>query len=232
MSEAELHGGTVVDATEKKPSVSFLPERFVRRETEALARRLETKEEADKYNDGDSIGPNVGDWVVTDDRGHTSIIPDEEFRYFYEENEAHGGPGKINILLPGMNALGCRAVIFGLDPKLDLDRELNEWFERPEHFGLAIADMKPLPDGRTLVFVTRPLTEREIKERAEVAEETRAIINKKHEQALEQQALAIANANRADEERKAKEAEELARLRKLAPIAERHIANCKGGKNG
>jgi hypothetical protein len=90
--------------------------------------------------------------------------------------------------------------------------------------------MKPLPDGRTLTFVTRPLTEREIKERSEVAEETRAIINKKHEQALEQQALAIANANKADEERRVKEAEEIAELRRLRPVAERHMANCKGGK--
>lgn len=220
MSEEKVDGiRAESDPRDSKPSVTFLPERFIRRDTEALAVRL-------------TEGENAGKWEITDDRGRKTLLSDEDFKYEYVENEAHGGPGKINILLPGINAIGCRAVMFTTQDSDGLDAQLNEWFERPEHFGLAIADIKPLPDGRLLMFVTRPLTEREIKERDEVAEETRATINKRHEQALEQQAQALAESNKADGERKAKEAEEMAELRRLAPIAKRHLENCKGGKNG
>jgi hypothetical protein len=201
----------------KVPSVSFLPERFIRRDTEALAHVVES-------------GENAGKWEVVDDRGRKSYLTDEDFKYEYVENEAHGGPGKINILLPGINALGCRAVLMGADGKTSLDAELNEWFERPEHFGLAVADIRLLDDNRALVFVTRPLTEREIAERAEVAEETRALINKRHETALAQQAEALVASTKADTEKAEKDSADLEELKRLAPIAKRHIENCKGGK--
>lgn len=201
----------------KVPSVSFLPERFVRRQTEALAHRM-------------TDGAEAGKWEVIDDRGHKYMVTDEDFRYYYEENKAHGGPGKINILLPGMNALGCRAVLIDKSSGTGVDTALNEFFERPEHFGLAIATIQKLSETQVLVFVTRPFTEREIKERSEVAEETRARIDKRHEEALAQQAQALADSTKADTERSEKAAAELEELKRLAPIAKRHIENCKGGK--
>lgn len=244
---------------EKKPSVTFLPERYIRRDTEVLATRL-------------TEGPDAGKWQVIDDRGRKSLVENEDFLYEYEENEAHGGPGKINILLPGVNALGCRAVVFGpgdvsgdvrpgdaanagaIDASVTghdgantaaadsdvrevreaagLDAEINEWFERPEHFGLAAAHFLPLPDGRVIAFVTRPLTEREVKERAEVGEGVRNAIDEKHRVALDQQAQAIEAATKAETEAREKAEADIAELKRLAPIAKRHIENCKGGKNG
>lgn len=223
--DIELHGGTlVVDGIRAEsdprdaltPSVTFLPERFVRRDTECLAHQI-------------TEGADAGKWEVIDDRGRKFLLSDEDFNYEYEENRAHGGPGKINILLPGINALGCKAVIFGGNKGQALDEEMNEWFQRPEHFGLAVADMKLMDDNRAIVFVTRPLSEREVGERAEVGGEVRAAINAKHEKALAQQAEAIVAATKAEREARENAEREIAELKRLAPIAKRHLENCKKG---
>lgn len=199
----------------------FLPSRFVRRDIEVLASRL--------LNPGGEGNGKPGDWEVVDDRGRKSIVTNDDFAYEYKPNDSHGGPGKINILLPGINALGCRAVL--LSPgEVGIDAALNEFFERPEHFGFAIAHTLPLPSGSLLVFVTRPLTQREIDERQEVAMETRATIDRKHQEALEQQAKAIEVANAAEVAAKEIATLKLAEDLRFIELGKRHDKNCRKEK--
>lgn len=231
-SMAYLAHGAACDAVQPvqgdggASTVTFLPERFVRRDTEVLAVRL-------SENSGVSGGGKAGDWAVTDDRGRRFVLSNEDFHYEYKENEAHGGPGKINILLPGTNAIGCRAVLItvGDDTAIGgerktLDGSLNEFFERPEHFGLAIASIQQLSPSSLLVFVTRPFTKRELDERNEVAQEVREAINRKHEAAIEAQAQAILEADKAEREAAEAAAKKAVADARYVELGKRHEQNC------
>ncbi len=200
---------------------TFIPSRYIRRETEVLAVRIETEEQAQE------VGGKVGEWYVTDDRGVRKALSDDEFTHYYREYEGASWPGKIAMQLGNnLSAHGCKAVMF---PTVGFAGQLNAWAERDENFGKLISVILPMGD-MTLVLYTNTLSDRERAEVQEVQIEARAQIEKRHKEALENQAESLNLALKA--EREAREAAEQKAKddAELIELGRKHRANCKKAK--
>jgi hypothetical protein len=201
---------------------TFVPSRYVRRETEALGIRIETDQQAADW------GGKVGDWYVTDDQGKRVVMTDDDFRYYYREYEGASWPGKIAVQLGNnLSAHGCRAMVLGAE---FFDADLNEWAEKTENFGKLVTLIQPLNAKQVVVLYTNTLSDRERAEVQEVSIETRRTIDERHKQALEDQAVNMTAALEAEKVAKEKALAEAEENRALIEAGRKHLANCKKAK--
>lgn len=211
----------------------FMATRYVRRETEVLALRIETDEQVAKF------GGKVGDYLVTDDRGQRFVMPQDEFHYYYNEYEGASWPGKITIQLGNnLSAHGCKALYLnGYEAKdsagkaRTIDVLINEWAEKQENFGKLISVVNYFDQYSAVIFYTNTLTDRERAEIQEVSVETRRTIDARHKEALENQAEAMNKALEAEKAAKEKAAAEAAEYERLIELGRKHEQNCKKARN-
>lgn len=205
--ETEAKPAAVVDETK----ATFLPTRFIHRETEHLARRFDDAKDAEAHS------AKVGDWLVIDDRGQARVIADGEFTYFFQEHDGDNWPGKIHVTLPGgLNALGCRMKHFKESGEVLVADAINAFFAAPENFGMTLVDKHFFSPYEAVIFYTTNMSDRARREFSEVHSEVRAAIDERHRKALEGQAKAVEGAY--ESERKAKLEAELEK-RELEALA-------------
>lgn len=224
VEKVEAPGKGEAKSEEGKPI--FLPTRYIHREAEALALRIESKEDAEKYNG------KIGDWRVTDDMGYVRILSDEEFKRDYQEYEGVSWPGKLNLQLTGnLSAHGCKAeFLLAMAGEPTIADALNRWSEKKENYGKVISHVHYFDRSSAVIFYTTSMSDREREEAADVAVAMREAIDEKRRKALVDQEENLSDAmkeQRAEEEKKAAYQKE---LEELAIEGRKHRANCSKKK--